>query len=522
MKKLIFRFILNSKKGFRKYIKKDSLGTLRRKIFKLRNENVISSNDNFFETPKQKIFNQYLGQELLNQKFIWVYLFFYSKGSRLIYPLPRKWQKSLEKNGTRVNKTLSTILYFFFLIYSFLLGLKFFFKIIIKYLHFNLFKKKQFTFENFIIFKNINSSKVNLTSKTQYNLIKWYKEKIDKVANIVLLSSSNKNKQYDDNLAEANDEFFLFYKEFNVFKFIFLFLKSLIKFRKFSIIEYNLLLFKDLIELNFYKSLKKNKINKILFVWTNNVYKPLWIYEMEKKGTEVTIFFNGYINEIRLNSDLKFEHDHEGLKNMTWCNYFVWDEESLKFLTQKIEKKINIQITGPNYFSDIDKEFDLPKKSVVIFGYENHKRNIGINTITEYEYCNKDFVAEKEFFLLQNFYNDIYDVAIKNNFNVIVKRKNQLNHLEIKRNKFFFDNFFLRPNIISIDPNISAFRVVEKSDINISMPFTSTGLIGSMYDKKSIYYDPFKWIQKNDPSGSNLTLLSGKDELEKWFYNLQK
>ena len=114
MKKLIFRFILNSKKGFRKYIKKDSLGTLRRKIFKLRNENVISSNDNFFETPKQKIFNQYLGQELLNQKFIWVYLFFYSKGSRLIYPLPRKWQKSLEKNGTRVNKTLSTILYFFF------------------------------------------------------------------------------------------------------------------------------------------------------------------------------------------------------------------------------------------------------------------------------------------------------------------------------------------------------------------------------------------------------------------------
>ena len=113
-------------------------------------------------------------------------------------------------------------------------------------------------------------------------------------------------------------------------------------------------------------------------------------------------------------------------------------------------------------------------------------------------------------------------MAIKNDFNVVVKRKNQLNNLEIKKNKSFFNNYFLRPNVISIDPNISAFRVIEKSDINISMPFTSTGLIGTMYDKKSIYYDPFKWIQKNDPSGSNLTLLSGKDELEKWFYNQKK
>ena len=54
------------------------------------------------------------------------------------------------------------------------------------------------------------------------------------------------------------------------------------------------------------------------------------------------------------------------------------------------------------------------------------------------------------------------------------------------------------------------------------MPFTSTGLIGSMYKKESIYFDPFKWIQKDDPSGSNLPLLSGKDELEKWFKNLKK
>ena len=514
MKKLFFRFVLNSKKGFRKYIKKRSLKTLREKIAKLHNKNVLLSKDEFYGTPKQKIFNQYLGQKLLSQKFIWVYLFFYFKKSKLIFPLPSKWQKSLEESGTKINKTFSLILYYLFLIYSFFLGIFFFFKIIIKYIYLNFFKKTQVSFEKFTIFRDINATRINLNSKTQYNLLKWYKDKIDKNANIIFFSSLNKNKQYDDKLAEANDEFFLFYKDFNVFKFIFLFLKSLIEFRKVSLIEYNLLLFKDIIELNFYRSLKNNKINRILFLWTNNIYKPLWIYELEKKDTKVIIFFNGFLNEIRSNSNLEFDHDHEGLKNMTWCNYFVWDETNQKFLTKKIEQKINIQITGPSYFSDMDKDFELPKKSVVIFGYENHKRNIGINTITDYEYCDKEF--------LQKFYNDIYDIAIQNNFNVVVKRKRQLNHLEIKRNKYFFNNFFLKPNIISIDPDISAFRIIEKSDINISMPFTSTASIGSMYDKKSIYYDPFKWIQKNDPSGSNLPLLSGKDELEKWFNNLKK
>lgn len=514
MKKLVFRFFLNAKKGFKKYIKKKSLSSLREKIANLHNENIISSKEEFYGVPKQRIFNQYLGQKLLYSRFLWVYLFFYSKNSKVIFPLPGKWQKSLDENGTKISKTFSSILYCFLLLYSFSQGIYFFFKIIVKYINYNFFKKTQISFKEFTIFRNISTNRININSKTQYNLIKWYKEKIDNNANIILFSNLNKNKQYNNKLAEANDDLFLFYKDFNIYKFIFLFFQLLLEFRRVSLIEYNLLLFKDLIELNFYKSLKINKINKVLFVWTNNIYKPLWIYELENKDTEVNIFFNGCLNEIRLDSNLKLDHDHEGLKNMTWSNYFTWDETNSKFLIQKIETRINVQITGPNYFSDNDKNFEFPKKSIVVFGYENHKRNIGINTITDYEYCNKDF--------LKRFYDDIYDVAIKNDFNIVVKRKNQLNNLEIKKNKFFFNNFFLRPNVISIDPNISAFRIIEKSDIIISMPFTSTGLIGSMYDKKSIYYDPFKWIQKNDPSGSNLTLLSGKDELEKWLYNIKK
>ena len=452
-----------------------------------------------------------MGQKLLYQKFIQVYFFFYEKGGRLIFPLPSKWQESLEESGTKVNKILSSILYFLFLIYSFFLGVCLFFKIIIKYIYFNFFKKTQLSLEKITIFRNINTSRMNLNPKIHYNLLNWYKSKIDENANIVFFSNTNKNKQYNENLAEANSELFLFSKDFQIFKFIFLFFKSLAHFRKISLIEFNLLLFEELIELNFYCSLKKNKIDKIIFSWTNNIFKPLWVYELEKKGIPVSIFFNGCINEIRLNSELSFDHDHEGLRNMTWNNYYVWDVVNSEFLKQKIIKKINIKITGPNFFSDNDKNFELPKKSVVIFGYENNKKNIGINTITDYEYCDKNF--------LQRFYNDIYDLAIQNGFHVVVKRKNETGKLEFKKYKYFFNQFFLKPNTTSINANISAFRVIENASIIISMPFTSTGLIGFMFNKRSIYYDPFKWIKKGDPSGSNLPLLSGKDELESWFHN---
>ena len=177
---------------------------------------------------------------------------------------------------------------------------------------------------------------------------------------------------------------------------------------------------------------------------------------------------------------------------MMWNNYFMWDQVNAEFVRQKIKKKINIQITGPNFFSDIDMDFVLPKKSVTIFGYEDNKKNIGTNTILDYENCDKDFQKK--------FYNDIYDIATQNGFHVVVKRKNE-NKLQLKKYLHFFDKFFLKPNTLLINSDISAFRVIKKSKIIISMPFTSTALIGSMYKKESIYYDPFNWIKKNDPSG---------------------
>ena len=68
-----------------------------------------------------------------------------------------------------------------------------------------------------------------------------------------------------------------------------------------------------------------------------------------------------------------------------------------------------------------------------------------------------------------------------------------------------------------LDPDISAKRLIEKSDITISFPFTSTSLIAKFLSKKTIYYDPTGLISKNDNGNSGVLLISRKNELKKWF-----
>ena len=499
-------FFLNTKKGYYKFIKLGKLSFLREVIAILHQTNFINSKEKFHDVEKSKILRQYFGQKLLYQRFIWIFFYFQNKKKKIIFPLPLEWSKILKERNIRVNIFLSYLSYLSFLFYQFLKGILFLLVIIIKYFIFLTKKKTQnYHFNNSIIFYNISSKKINLKETVKFNLHVWFKEKFSEKYNLVFIHQNNDQKFHEKNLYETNCEFKLFYpylKFLDFLKNVFIFF---LEFRKISLLPYNFILFEENIKLIFFKSLKKVDLKKILIIWTSNIYKPLWIYELESNGTEVILFFNGFLNEIRLDKSLKLNHDHEGLINLTWKNFYTWDEINSQFLKKKIDYKFNSIVKGPIYFTDNNNKLNLPNNSIAVFGYENHKQNIGINTISDYEYCNKDF--------LKIFYEDILELCKIKGFKLILKRKNELNHLEIKKNKKFFKKLSEDSHIIFVDPNISAFRVIEKTKLVISMPFTSTAKIGEFMNKPSIYYDPFSWIQKNDPSGSNIQLIQGKMDL---------
>jgi polysaccharide biosynthesis PFTS motif protein len=45
-------------------------------------------------------------------------------------------------------------------------------------------------------------------------------------------------------------------------------------------------------------------------------------------------------------------------------------------------------------------------------------------------------------------------------------------------------------SFVAIDSNCSPRKLIEKCDTVISIPYTSTGVIGKQVGKSSIYYDP--------------------------------
>ena len=67
-----------------------------------------------------------------------------------------------------------------------------------------------------------------------------------------------------------------------------------------------------------------------------------------------------------------------------------------------------------------------------------------------------------------------------------------------------------------IDGGCSPYRLIKSTDLSISIPFTSTALIGKHMNKPSCFYDPLKILDKDDRASQNLEVIKGKINLEKW------
>ena len=70
-----------------------------------------------------------------------------------------------------------------------------------------------------------------------------------------------------------------------------------------------------------------------------------------------------------------------------------------------------------------------------------------------------------------------------------------------------------------MDGDISAFYLIEESNIVISFPFTSPGVVGNLKHKFSIYYDPSKKVSQFDEAKRDIELLSSKKNLKTWAIN---
>ena len=141
--------------------------------------------------------------------------------------------------------------------------------------------------------------------------------------------------------------------------------------------------------------------------------------------------FVGSLNGLILKGETKLtNNDFEGLSIATWPHYYAWHMEHKKYILERINHPAEVyNLNNQVYYKDTAKKLILPDNSISVFGYENNKITLGYATLADYDTQNKH--------LLQNFYENIYEILEKNNFFLILKRKENLVVLKLKDLKSF-------------------------------------------------------------------------------------
>ncbi len=358
--------------------------------------------------------------------------------------------------------------------------------------------------------KNIDQFNfVNLNMRDQKEKIKdWIK----------IQYSSNINENY----FSENEVILSGIKNFQFYNFLIWFIKNLFYsiYQLFHLRWYYILLLPENIKAAVvkYSNYGCNKIN--IFFWLNNIYKPLWTNKNLNNKSDTCLIYGGIFDEILVKGKTELEPDWIGTEICTWENHLVLTERHREFLIKKYPIKIKTEFIKKPFIINSKKiNEELPKNYMAVFAYENRRHNVGIGTFAEYEYSNgRNYIHGK---LIFDFYNDLLNICKKNNIKLVTKRKKKGNKSSIKLINNFFNRLSDDSNFIQLDAEDDVIDIIKKSLCCVSLPITSTGVLAQKYNIPSSFYDPYNWINRQDPSLSNVKVYNFT-ELDTWLKNLNK
>lgn len=238
------------------------------------------------------------------------------------------------------------------------------------------------------------------------------------------------------------------------------------------------------------------------------MYRPLWTYEAERRGSEILFYFYS-TNCESFKRPEGYPPLSYGWKAMTWSRYLVWDEYQADFVRRAAGAQANISIVGPIWFQSSAAEMPrLEKPGVAIFDVTPFRHSRYCILGLDYEF----YIPETS----KAFLADVAGAAHRPDVVMLWKRKRKIGAMAHPQYRHFAERLSEQDHVVLVDPEISALRVIESSCAVISMPFTSTALIAKAMGKPSVYYDPTGRLQRDDRAAHGIPILSGAEELNAW------
>jgi len=441
-------------------------------------------------------------------------LVFYSFNKKIIFPLPKEFQKVLYLNGFTVNKISILLLYVYSLFEIFLS-----FLIVFKIIFFE-FKNKNMLETPYVYFDNLNQKNfpINLdVSSEKFNLITWYKfwpgrEKVD----VIKYGPKNFGNFEYGNFFICNQPFKL--PALSVgekFLFIVWYFLSLSKavISLFTGNWINAFNFTDALLLKKISLLKDKFLAKdYLFSFSQYMKRPLWTYEAESRGAKITLF-NYAASSGGFKSKSGYPHLDLGISSMTWPRIITWSKHNTNYLKDNISypTRFESSLLPVNFTDDYYDLNKVSKNYICVFDVAPYRK------LFRAIWCSEEIIYD--FPYVSSFLKDVFDVCSKNKINVIWKKKKIDSDYTPTGYKNLINENINSSYVHLANPNIAASRLIKNCKGVISMPFTSTAVIANIYNKPSIFYDPKNVIYDDDRGAGGNIILHDKKKLEEWILN---
>lgn len=245
-----------------------------------------------------------------------------------------------------------------------------------------------------------------------------------------------------------------------------------------------------------------------LFHNSSLIYRPLWTYDAEQLGATVTFYFYS-TNCESLKRKLEYPEITYGWRAMSWPRYLVWDEYQASFVRRCIGNQKEVIVVGPIWFSsELTHLNNIPSKSVAVFDVQPVRESFYNLLALDFDYYTPQVVNK---FLM-----DIQDVLLEYSCVMTLKRKRKIGMRAHPKYRLCINALRKNKNFLTVDSNIDVLSLIENCNLVISMPYTSTALLGRSAGKPSIYYDPFGLLQQDDRAAHGIPIIQEKDMLRAW------
>ena len=256
---------------------------------------------------------------------------------------------------------------------------------------------------------------------------------------------------------------------------------------------------------------KPNQLaREYVFCNSDTIYRPIWTYEAIRKGSQIITYFYSTFEDFKIPSG--YQANSSYWKLMNWPLYLVWDKYQEDLIRRTVGKSANIIVVGPIWFNSSAVEPpEFRNNPIAVFDIQplRSSTHFGISTMVDLGYSNPRVPIK--------FIQDIDSVVSICGGTIIHKRKRSVGNLFHKGYQSMIEELSSNDRFTSVEPpEISPIRIIENCRAVISMPFTSTAILGRELGKPSIYYDPTGKLQKDDRGAHGIPILSGKDELQSW------